>query len=100
LIGGGARAALDRHNFPEVVASAGFGDHEFREVVTIMTAITMWCDRCGGALADGGHEVCAAARGLEPPRYCGQCRRRMTVQVLPAGWRATCVEHGDLTPPG
>ena len=23
-------------------------------------------------------------------------RRRMKVQVLPGGWRATCVEHGEL----
>jgi hypothetical protein len=58
---------------------------------------TLWCDRCGAALADGGHEACAAARVLEPPRYCGRCRRRMKVQVLPAGWRATCVEHGSLS---
>jgi len=53
-----------------------------------------WCDRCGRALADGGHEECAAARRLEPPRFCPACRRRMRVQVLPAGWTATCVEHG------
>ncbi len=57
----------------------------------------LYCDRCGGALADGGHEGCAAARALEPPRYCAQCRRRMKVQVLPAGWRASCVEHGPTT---
>jgi RecJ-like exonuclease len=57
--------------------------------------MTTWCDRCGGALAEGTHEACAAARRLEPPRYCPQCRRRMKVQVLPAGWTATCVEHGE-----
>lgn len=61
-----------------------------------MTAV--FCDRCGGAVADGGHEACVAARALEPPRYCPVCRRRMKVQVLPAGWRATCVEHGAVTP--
>jgi hypothetical protein len=54
----------------------------------------VWCDRCGGALADGRHDACAAARALEPPRFCPVCRRRMKVQVLPAGWTATCVEHG------
>lgn len=58
----------------------------------------LWCDRCGGALADGGHAACAAARQLEPPRFCPACRRRMKVQVLPAGWSATCVEHGPLHP--
>jgi SAM-dependent methyltransferase len=57
-----------------------------------------WCDRCGRALADGGHEVCAAARALEPPRFCPRCRRRLKVQVLPAGWTATCAVHGE-TPP-
>ncbi|GAA1775545.1 hypothetical protein [Luedemannella helvata] len=61
-----------------------------------------WCDRCGETRAAGGqetraadgHEACVAARGLEPPRFCTACRRRMKVQVLPAGWSATCVEHG------
>ncbi|GGK39538.1 hypothetical protein GCM10010124_35270 [Pilimelia terevasa] len=55
-----------------------------------------WCERCGEALPAGGHAACAAARPLEPPRYCRWCRRRMKVQVLPAGWSATCVEHGRL----
>ncbi|MER5455322.1 hypothetical protein ABT008_11120 [Micromonospora sp. NPDC002389] len=53
-----------------------------------------WCDRCGEAVAVGDHQGCAAARTLEPPRYCAHCRRRMKVQVLPVGWSATCVEHG------
>jgi hypothetical protein len=57
-----------------------------------------WCDRCGGALVAGGHEGCAVARTLEPPRFCPLCRRRLTVQVLPAGWTATCSEHGTTTP--
>ncbi|MEV4760103.1 hypothetical protein AB0J86_34075 [Micromonospora sp. NPDC049559] len=59
------------------------------------TPVLPWCDRCGGALSDGGHDGCRTARSLEPPRYCPACRRRMKVQVLPAGWTATCVEHGD-----
>lgn len=56
---------------------------------------TRWCDRCGGALDEGSHEACVAARALEPPRFCPACRRRMKVQVLPAGWSAVCVEHGE-----
>jgi hypothetical protein len=56
-----------------------------------------WCDRCGDALAGGPHAECAAARTLEPPRFCGQCRRRLRVQVLPAGWSAVCVEHGTVS---
>ena len=35
-----------------------------------------------------------AAAGLEPPRYCGQCGRRMVVQVRPDGWDARCSRHG------
>ena len=29
----------------------------------------------------------AAQLGLEPPRFCAQCGRRMVVQVRPDGWR-------------
>jgi hypothetical protein len=53
----------------------------------------MYCDRCG---EPGSHPACADARKLEPPRYCPACRRRMKVQVVPTGWTATCVEHGEL----
>nr|MDT0656845.1 hypothetical protein [Micromonospora sp. DSM 115978] len=56
-----------------------------------------WCDRCGEATGDGTHDGCVAARTLEPPRFCPYCRRRMKVQVLPAGWSAVCVEHGEST---
>ncbi|MEU7827213.1 hypothetical protein [Catellatospora sp. NPDC049133] len=58
---------------------------------------TTYCDRCGEPVAGASHEGCLAARELEPPRFCGHCRRRMKVQVVPAGWTATCVEHGTLT---
>jgi hypothetical protein len=54
-----------------------------------------YCDRCGGALDGETHSACRAARALEPPRFCPYCRRRMKVQVLPAGWLAVCVEHGE-----
>lgn len=54
-----------------------------------------WCDRCGTPVGEGDHTACRAARQLEPPRYCGHCRRRMKVQVLPVGWAAVCVEHGE-----
>ncbi|WBB70194.1 hypothetical protein [Micromonospora sp. WMMD812] len=55
-----------------------------------------WCDRCGAATALGGHDACGRARALEPPRFCAHCRRRMKVQVLPVGWSAVCVEHGEI----
>ncbi|HEX2773459.1 MAG TPA: hypothetical protein VHN18_13655 [Micromonosporaceae bacterium] len=57
-------------------------------------AADVWCDRCGEDPAVGSHEACRAARAWEPPRFCSRCRRRMKVQVLPAGWSAVCVEHG------
>ena len=86
-----------------------------------MPASHPWCARCGGAAGDepgvgggpdagpgagpgagssggpGTHDTCERALLLEPPRYCTRCRRRMTVQVLPCGWSARCVEHGVLT---
>ncbi|HEY7054025.1 MAG TPA: hypothetical protein VH496_18110 [Mycobacterium sp.] len=44
-----------------------------------------------------GTDLPAAARlGLEPPRYCADCGRRMIVQVRPDGWSAKCSRHGTL----
>ncbi|MFD3812443.1 hypothetical protein [Rhodococcus sp. NPDC058639] len=37
--------------------------------------------------------------GLEPPRYCVQCGRRMVVQVVPDGWWARCSRHGAIDSP-
>ncbi len=57
-----------------------------------------YCDRCGTPLSsETEHAACRATRELEPPRFCPVCRRRMKVQVLPTGWRAVCVEHGERT---
>jgi ribosomal protein L37AE/L43A len=36
----------------------------------------------------------AAQLGLEPPRFCSECGRRMIVQVRPDGWWAKCSRHG------
>ncbi|MET2761807.1 hypothetical protein [Mycobacterium tuberculosis] len=38
----------------------------------------------------------AARMGLEPPRFCAQCGRRMVVQVRPDGWWARCSRHGQV----
>ena len=38
----------------------------------------------------------AAQLGLEPPRFCAACGRRMIVQVRPDGWCATCSRHGRV----
>ncbi|AWV47854.1 hypothetical protein JK2ML_1221 [Mycobacterium leprae Kyoto-2] len=37
-----------------------------------------------------------AQLGLEPPRFCAECGRRMVVQVRPDGWRAKCSRHGQV----
>ncbi|MFG1913350.1 hypothetical protein [Micromonospora sp. NPDC048898] len=60
-----------------------------------MTTTELWCDRCGESATADAHRACASARQLEPPRFCSRCRRRMKVQVLPVGWSAVCVEHGE-----
>ncbi len=59
---------------------------------------TYFCDRCGGRVGDGDHAQCAAARALEPPRYCVQCGRRTIVKVTPHGWSSRCARHGVVTP--
>jgi hypothetical protein len=51
----------------------------------------------------GGVVPAAAQLGLEPPRFCADCGRRMIVQVRPDGWWAKCSRHGlvdskDLEP--
>jgi hypothetical protein len=38
----------------------------------------------------------AAQLGLEPPRFCASCARRMVVQVRPDGWWAECSRHGRV----
>jgi hypothetical protein len=45
---------------------------------------------------EGGSIPSAARLGLEPPRYCAECGRRMIVQVRPDGWTAKCSRHGEM----
>ena len=42
----------------------------------------------------GSQVPTAAQLGLEPPRFCAACGRRMIVQVRPDGWWARCSRHG------
>ena len=59
--------------------------------------MSTFCARCGLLAAEGDHERCAALlASIDPPRFCGDCGRRMVVQVHPTGWTARCVEHGLL----
>ncbi|QBJ98487.1 hypothetical protein ERC79_01535 [Rhodococcus sp. ABRD24] len=50
----------------------------------------------GRRVLTGGDDTVptAAQLGLEPPRFCEQCGRRMIVQVSPDGWWAKCSRHG------
>lgn len=50
----------------------------------------------GARTAPGDVRAPAAAAGLEPPRFCAQCGRRMVVQVRPDGWWAQCSRHGRV----
>ena len=47
--------------------------------------------------ADAGSAAPTPAQlGLEPPRFCAACGRRMVVQVRPDGWWARCSRHGRV----
>ncbi|CAN5439335.1 hypothetical protein BH09ACT7_BH09ACT7_13840 [soil metagenome] len=50
----------------------------------------------GAELGDaaGAATPTTAQLGLEPPRFCAGCGRRMIVQVRPDGWWAKCSRHG------
>ena len=61
---------------------------------TYALPLVPWCGQCGHELTPEGHAACRRAADLDPPRFCGSCRRRMVVQVTPTGWTARCVEHG------
>ena len=52
----------------------------------------------GRRLVDGVDDVSPAAAqlGLEPPRFCEDCGRRMIVQISPDGWWAKCSRHGVI----
>jgi hypothetical protein len=49
---------------------------------------------------DGTEMPPAAQLGLEPPRFCSDCGRRMVVQVRPDGWSANCSRHGLIDSKG
>ena len=46
----------------------------------------------------GGAVPTAAQLGLEPPRFCAECGRRMIVQVRPDGWSANAPATVSWTP--
>lgn len=50
----------------------------------------------GARPGTGGTPSPGARAGLEAPRYCQICGRRMVVQILPHGWRARCSRHGAV----
>jgi len=62
-------------------------------------AVGQWCGQCGASVDEADHARCSRRAELEPPRWCVHCRRRMTVQVTPGAWTATCVRHGTAAQP-
>jgi hypothetical protein len=50
------------------------------------------CTGCGRPST----ECTGCSRALDPPRYCPDCGRRMTVTVVPTGWVARCRDHADI----
>ena len=48
------------------------------------------CTGCGSVSCIGCN------RTLDPPRFCAECGRRLTVAVTPGGYRARCRDHGEL----
>lgn len=38
----------------------------------------------------------AIALGLEAPRFCQICGRKLVVQIRPDGWEASCSRHGSV----
>ncbi len=45
---------------------------------------------------DAGQVPAPVHAGLEPPRFCATCGRRMVVQVRPDGWWSECSRHGRV----
>lgn len=54
-----------------------------------------FCRWCGTAA--GGCDQTSCRRALDPPRHCPECGRRLRVLVTPAGVRAECRHHGEVT---
>ena len=72
-------------------AHAGRSAHR-RAVSGGVRPSTGFCTGCGAASA-----ACpGCGRALDPPRFCPQCGRRLTVAVSPGGYRARCRDHGDV----
>ncbi|HXS43579.1 MAG TPA: hypothetical protein VN751_03050 [Solirubrobacteraceae bacterium] len=56
-----------------------------------------YCDACGKPEGAGDHARCRARRSAtDPPRFCTACARKLSVQVLPTGYRAECVRCGPV----
>ena len=54
----------------------------------------MFCGHCGEAEDARDHASCRRQLEMEPPRFCVECRRRMTLKGTPRGGTAECVQHG------
>ena len=55
-----------------------------------------YCHRRTAPAAATSTECAGCGRALDPPRFCPECGRRMTVTVIPTGWVARCRDHAEL----
>ncbi|MDQ2825845.1 MAG: hypothetical protein M3Y04_02575 [Actinomycetota bacterium] len=54
-----------------------------------------YCTGCGRAAAACAGD-CPGAGPLDPPRFCPECGRRLSVQVFPSRVAARCRDHGHI----
>lgn len=72
--------------------------HDFASTTPEPVAAGAYNVYTGVAASEAGSAAVptAAQLGLEPPRFCAACGRRMIVQVRPDGWWAKCSRHGQV----
>jgi rRNA maturation endonuclease Nob1 len=51
-----------------------------------------FCTACGKSSV----QCLGCERAYDPPRFCPDCGRRLTVTVIPTGWVARCRDHAEL----
>jgi hypothetical protein len=52
--------------------------------------VALHCTGCGRI----AEECSGCGPAFDPPRFCGECGKRLTVQVRTAGWTARCNRCG------
>lgn len=85
-------------NPTETPTAAGSSAAAHEELLAALLAADPAFDPFTGiARGDQTRHFKAAELGLEAPRFCPVCGRRMVAQVYPYGWKARCSRHGEVT---